>query len=265
MYFYSEDSGTDTQDEDHDDQLDVSILLTCKQLHEEASSVLHRVRTAIIYVTPDSRCFGGNSEEDSEVFGYGLEDEDINTFCDFRKVHVVIRNWSSYGQTSKNGRPIPEIVGSMLSEWADLLVKEVEEGNIKVKKEINLEFSFEGSDLELKADGRVTIEWARLLWFRVQAANVVKKMREELASRLPNMTVTLTSNVESGILQVDTVRENSRRVRFHIHSTGEKGVLQLPSGPSNVDVVFDQDSSVTVLKSKFKSQTILDGISRLTT
>lgn len=123
-----------------DDKLDTSILLTCKQVREEAGNVLRRVRIARLFVFSPSEDKSAKIRPSTDHgLTYRLNLQDMDTFLQFRKLEITITQlWNNfalnYGQLPKG------TVGSMLSSWVQLLKQQLADLNLTVAREISLSF-----------------------------------------------------------------------------------------------------------------------------
>ncbi|QDS75121.1 hypothetical protein FKW77_007457 [Venturia effusa] len=172
------------------------ILSTCRHIYHEASNVLYRLYPGLLYVNPNAR-----------AFGYQLQGIDAAPLVGFRHLDISIRanpRWLhiEYGQGKKG------TLGIMLSNWADMLVAGLQHADPSISRTINLEFSvscWPRPSARLSKYDEVNESWAKVCWFRTQTAEALRQMRQTLQSRIPDIALTITSNVETSysFLRVD--------------------------------------------------------------
>lgn len=208
------------------EKYDMSIVLTCKQIYEEAIKVLHQTRTVSLFVG-----------RYSQAFGYELDESDDLSFQSFRKVFININclkeMYAEYGLGPRG------TIGYMFYNLASKIITQID--SARSKKEVHFEFALWPEEQSLHLDAREKMRlgfWTDKLWIRVQSAELVKRLRAELDSALGKDTVILTSNVESDVAKIDTVRQSATVIRFHHHESGKKGILRRALNPASNMPIF---------------------------
>ncbi|RDI78920.1 hypothetical protein Vi05172_g11013 [Venturia inaequalis] len=213
-------------------KFDLSIVLTCKQIYAEAIQVLYRKCTVNLFVQwhPGTEVY----LDKIQGFGHGLDENDNLAFQKFRKVSIHINCFK--GMYAEYGQGAQGTIGYMFSDLASKIIAQID--SVRSKKVVHFEFASEWAprhredNLHLDANQKMKLGfWTDKLWIRVQLAELVKRMRAELDSALGQDTVILTSNVESNVAQIDTLRLSATEIRFHHHESGKKGVLRMELNP----------------------------------
>lgn len=142
--YYRYDEDYKDNDVSDAEQLDFSIVLTCKQIREEALNLVHRVCTVKAYVDPNRPT---TQQDLSSIYtlDYRFVGRDHLLFARCKKLEVEIPFYLNnilfeYGQSTQG------TVGYLFCDWDDLIVEELEASQVNEDKSIYLKFVLKSSE-----------------------------------------------------------------------------------------------------------------------